>query len=360
MKIALLLSGGVDSSVALRLLKEAGHDVTAFYIKIWLEDELAYLGNCPWEEDLKYAREVTEQAGVPLEVISLQKEYWDTVVAYTIRELKAGRTPNPDMLCNQQVKFGLFFEKAGKGFDKIASGHYAEVEESGTSSSGGKIFHLKRSPDPVKDQTYFLAYLTQLQLSRIIFPIGMYAKSEIREMAKKFDLPSKDRKDSQGICFLGSIKFSDFVKHHLGTKTGDIIEISSGKKLGEHEGFWYYTIGQRHGIKLSGGPWFVVKKDIEKNIVYVGGEGVIPSRKLFKFSVESVNWNAVELTESRELGVRIRHGGAIYPATIEPEQDGNTVRVRLKEPRYDLAPGQFAVFYDGDYCLGGGVISLMA
>src|SRR4030067_2342068 len=214
MKNAILLSGGVDSSVALRLLKDEGHQITAFYLKIWLQDEFSFLGECPWEEDLKYARGVCEQANVPLEVIPLQTEYWDNVVSYTIEEIKEGRTPNPDIFCNSLIKFGQFYDKIDSSFEKVASGHYARVEKSNIR------YQLKKSPDPVKDQTYFLAYLTQDQLSRAYFPIGIYKKEEVRKLALKFDLPNKERKDSQGICFLGQIKFNDFIKHHLGEKKG--------------------------------------------------------------------------------------------------------------------------------------------
>src|SRR5579871_1845652 len=263
MKIAVLVSGGVDSSVALKLLKDQGHDVTAFYIKIWLEDELSYLGNCPWEEDLSYVRQVCEQLNVPLEIISMQKEYKDEVVAYTIEQVKAGRTPNPDILCNQRSKFGLFLDKIDASFEKVASGHYAQVREK------DGIIELFQSPDPIKDQTYFLSHLNQKQLQRVLFPIGHLQKSELRALAHTFNLPNKDRPDSQGICFLGMFKFSDFIKHHLGTQQGNLIESETGKIMGHHDGFWFYTIGQRQGIRLGGGPWYVVAKDCVQNIVYI-------------------------------------------------------------------------------------------
>jgi len=221
MKVAVLFSGGVDSSVALRLLKDEGHDVTAFYLKIWLQDEFSFLGNCPWEEDLEFARAVCKQADVPLETINMQTEYWDSVVAYTISEIKEGRTPNPDMFCNRLIKFGQFINKIDNSFKKVASGHYAKIE------NVNEKFILKTSPDPIKDQTYFLAYLTQQQLSRALFPIGTYKKKQIRELAHSYDLPNMTRKDSQGICFLGKIKFADFIKHHLGEVEGDIIDIDS-------------------------------------------------------------------------------------------------------------------------------------
>ena len=201
MKIAVLLSGGVDSSVALRLLKEKGHDITAFYLKIWLQDEFSFLGDCPWEEDLKYARDVCLQADVPLEVLPLQNEYWDTVVKYTIEEVKEGRTPNPDIFCNSLIKFGEFYDKIDKSFEKVASGHYADIDEK------GGLFSLLRSPDPVKDQTYFLAYLTQEQLSRAMFPIGKFNKSDIRKFAADYNLPTKNRKDSSTIIFFNLISY---------------------------------------------------------------------------------------------------------------------------------------------------------
>src|SRR3990167_3405102 len=263
MKIAVLVSGGVDSSVALRLLREQGYDLTAFYIKIWLEDELAFLGNCPWQEDLYFVEKVCAQVNVPLEVISLQKEYWEKVVQYTISEVKSGRTPNPDILCNSRIKFGTFLEKIGIDYDKVATGHYALIENL------DNRFNLKMSPDLVKDQTYFLSHLTQEQLSKVMFPIGHLEKNEVRQLAQEFDLPNKDRKDSQGICFLGKLKFSEFVKHHMGEQEGPLIEVETGKQLATHKGFWFYTIGQRQGLGLSGGPWYVVAKNPMNNTVFI-------------------------------------------------------------------------------------------
>src|SRR5437667_424274 len=246
MKIAVLLSGGVDSSVALLLVKQAGHqEINAFYLKIWLEDELAYLGNCPWEEDLKYARAVCEQAGVPLTVVSLQTEYHERVVAAAVEELRAGRTPSPDIWCNQRIKFGLFFEKIGRGFDRVASGHYGQVEDQ------GGVCVLKRSPDPVKDQTYFLCALNQEQLRRLWFPLGHLRKVEVRQLARQWRLPSCERKDSQGICFLGKIKYPEFIRYYLGERTGEIVELESGQPLAGHRRCWFYTIGRSKGTGLA-------------------------------------------------------------------------------------------------------------
>ena len=348
MKIAVLLSGGVDSSVALRLLKEQGHDLTAFYLKIWLQDEFSFLGECPWEEDLKYARGVCQQVNVPLEVIPLQTEYWDNVVSYTIDEIKEGRTPNPDIFCNSLIKFGQFYEKIDHSFEKVASGHYAKVEY-----NNGKYF-LKMSPDPVKDQTYFLSYLTQSQLSRALFPIGKFKKTEIRKLAEGYNLPTMARRDSQGICFLGQIKFKEFIKHHLGEIEGDIVDIDSGKNLGKHPGYYYYTIGQRSGLKLGGGPWFVVKKDMKNNIVFISRENKI-DRQRNEFCVGKLNWISEILPDKTKLKVKIRHGSRVYECIIEFLNE-DVIKVKLSEPDNGIAPGQFAVFYDENICLGGGII----
>jgi len=350
MKIAVLLSGGVDSSVALRLLKDQGHDLTAFYLKIWLQDEFSFLGDCPWEEDLKFVKAVCKQNNIPLEILSLQNEYWDSVVTYTIAEIKEGRTPNPDMFCNSLIKFGQFYEKIDSSFDKVASGHYAKVFYDDKS----KIFLLKQSPDPIKDQTYFLAYLTQQQLSRAYFPIGEYDKKQIRKMAESFNLPNKNRKDSQGICFLGQVKFNDFIKHHLGEMVGDIIEADRNKKLGQHNGYYFYTIGQRSGLKLSGGPWFVVGKDVKQNIIYVTRENKL-LREKNEFSVGKHNWISGSAPTKKNLKVKIRHGAKSFKCNVNFSDHGTAV-VKLEEADSGIAPGQFAVFYYDDLCLGGGVI----
>jgi tRNA-specific 2-thiouridylase len=350
MNIAVLVSGGVDSSVALRLLQAEGHTLTAFYLKIWLEDELQSLGECPWEDDLAYVRAVCEQAGVPLEVVPFQKEYWERVVAYTIAEVKAGRTPNPDMLCNARIKFGAFYEVCGKNFDKVATGHYASTEE-----RDGKTL-LKMSPDAIKDQTYFLSQLSQEQLSKALFPIGKYEKQAVRVLAEQFELPNAARKDSQGICFLGKIPFDKFVEYHLGKRPGQLIEYETKKVLGEHDGFWYFTVGQRKGIRLSGGPWYVVAKNPESNEVFIsrGEQSGVTARD--SFFVSGLSWIGGVAPEKKALAVKLRHGAKMYQATIEfLEEDKLAVTLAEKDP--GVALGQFAVFYDGDYCLGGGVIA---
>lgn len=349
MKIAVLVSGGVDSSVALALLKDAGHDVTAYYMKIWLEDELQFLGKCPWEEDLEYVRAVCEKLAVPLEIVPFQKEYWERVVSYTISEVKEGRTPNPDMLCNARIKFGAFYELFGKDYDKVATGHYAQVEE-----KEGVTF-LKTSPDLIKDQTYFLSQLSQAQVAKALFPIGSFPKEEVRRLAEKFALPNAKRKDSQGICFLGKIPFDEFVKFHLGVKPGKLVEEGTGKILGEHEGFWYYTIGQRKGIRLSGGPWYVTRKNPETNEVFLSHGEMRIGEARDTFRASSLNWISDKPPEEKALQVKVRHGEKKYAATLTWTSEVQ-VEVKLIEKDQGLAAGQFAVFYDGEYCLGGGVI----
>lgn len=350
MKVAVLVSGGVDSSVALQLLKNQGHDVTAFYLKIWLEDELSYLGDCPWENDLAFVKQVCEQLKVPLEVVSLQKEYKDEVVAYTIAEVKAGRTPNPDILCNQRIKFGLFLDKIDGSFEKIASGHYAQIREK------DGVVELVQSPDPVKDQTYFLSHLSQQQLQRVMFPIGHLQKNEVRALAHEYNLPNKDRKDSQGICFLGKFKFSDFIKHHLGTQKGQMIEIETGKIMGTHNGFWFYTIGQRQGLGLGGGPWYVVAKDIEKNIIFISRNYYDDEKQRNTFTIKKIHWLVNGLQANKNtFEVKLRHGAQRYDCTVDHYDYGAIVTLSGRDQ--GIAPGQYAVFYDGDVCIGSAVIT---
>ena len=352
MKIACLLSGGVDSSVALSLLHRQGHDLTAYYLKIWLEDDLSFLGNCPWEEDLGYAEEVCRMYDIPLEVLSLQREYYDRVVSYTIGELQQGLTPSPDLFCNKRIKFGVFFDRIhDMGFDRIATGHYAGIHRLGGTS------YLMSASDPVKDQSYFLAHLGQDQLSRLLFPLGAYTKAQVRTMAEEFQLPNKDRKDSQGICFLGKIKYKDFVKSYLDVQPGDIVDIDTGTVLGPHQGVWLYTIGQRTGLGLSGGPWYVVKKDIPANKVYVSHGDHMGAYSRDSYLVGKFNWIA-EAPEETSFRVKIRHGPQKYDANViwDNPAPHETARIRLSESDQGIAPGQFTVFYSGERCLGCGTI----
>ncbi len=345
MNIAVLLSGGVDSSVALRLLQDQGHtDITAFYLKVWLEDEVFGPGACPWEEDLTYARKVCAQAGVPLEVISLQAEYYKRVVEYALEELRQGRTPSPDIFCNRRIKFGAFLDRIDATFDKVATGHYARVTEQ------DGLFWLSRGVDPVKDQTYFLSRMHQAQLARSLFPVGGLTKAEVRALAERHGLPTAQRKDSQGICFLGKIKFNDFIRFHLGERAGEIREKESGRTLGEHRGYWYHTLGQRRGLGLSGGPWFVVGKDVEANVVFVSHQDSASGHGRRVIPVEAAHWIARPPADERLL-VKVRHSPEIQGCSLVQEAGGKGT-VTLDEADPGAAPGQFIVFYEGEVCLG--------
>lgn len=362
MKVAVLLSGGVDSSVALRLLQQHGYEVEAFYLKIWLEDELTRISptGCPWEEDLGYARAICDQAKVPLRVVSMQTQYFEQVVEHCLNEIKLGRTPNPDVFCNSRIKFGAFLSylegRSGKSdFDKIASGHYAKTANG----------HLVATPDKVKDQTYFLAHLKSEVLAKLLFPVGGLYKSQVRDMALRMELPNAERKDSQGICFLGKFKYEDFLEHYFGKKTGALVDADGlddsdpgmfemptqrMKVVGEHNGHWFFTIGQRHGIRLSGGPWYVTGKDVESNTVYISRNYLTEQAKAGRKDFRITNCNWFGFPASGDLDVKVRHGPNRHACRV----DGN--KVTLAEPDRGLSPGQFAVFYDGDLCLGSGVI----
>ena len=254
MTTAVLISGGVDSAVVVHLLKERGEDLHLFYIRIGMDNDE---GDCSAEEDIEMCTLIAHRYGLPLDVVSLHEEYWDHVMDYALRTVKAGLTPNPDMMCNRMIKFGFFEQRWGKDFDQTATGHYATTEV----IDGVK--YLATAVDPVKDQTDFLAQITYEQLQHVIFPIGSMPKEEVRRIAEQAHLPNAHRRDSQGICFLGQIDYNDFIRRHLGERPGPIIELETGRKLGEHRGYWFHTIGQRKGLGLSGGPWYVVRKNVD-------------------------------------------------------------------------------------------------
>lgn len=350
MKIAVLASGGVDSSLALALLKEQGHDITAFYLKIWLEDELSSLGECPWEHDLSYVKKTCDMLDVPLKVMPLQKEYHRIVVSHSIAAIKEGLTPNPDVWCNEFIKFGAFFDCIGDEYEKIATGHYAQL------LSKNNTILLKQAPDPVKDQTYFLCNLSKKQLSRALFPIGHLAKKEVRDLAQKYNLPASMRKDSQGICFLGKFKFREFVAHHLGKRPGNFVNYDTQEVIGSHDGHWFYTIGQRRDIRLSGGPWYVVGKNPSENSVFISNNYDAIQKPRSTFNVKNIRWLSEPITMERDLLVKVRHRAQPRPCTIAPDKNnGATVKLHTKDQ--GIAPGQFAVFYDGDICIGSGLIT---
>lgn len=350
-RTAVLVSGGVDSALALALLAAEGRPgLEAFYLKIWLEDEMAFLGRCPWEEDLAYVRQAVDRVGVPLHVVSLQREYHERVVAATIAELRAGRTPSPDVLCNQRVKFGAFLELVGGEYRWVATGHHARVV-----TEGGRV-ELYRGADPVKDQTYFLCLLDRAQLERAVFPVGHLHKSEVRRQAGRLRLEAAERPDSQGLCFLGRVPFPEFVRCHLGERRGSIRERGSGRVLGEHPGYWFYTVGQRRGLGLSGGPWYVVGKDCAENVVWVAHLSERASLGRDRLVVASPHWIGPAPADGARLQVRVRHGERLDRCRVRTEAPG-ALGVTLEDRDPGLAPGQFAVFYDGSRCLGGGPIA---
>ncbi|HML71331.1 tRNA 2-thiouridine(34) synthase MnmA [Macellibacteroides fermentans] len=353
MNIAALVSGGVDSSVVVHQLKEAGYDPTIFYIRIGMEDKDGYI-DCPAEEDIEITTYIARKYGCKMEVVSLHEEYWENVVSYTIDAVKRGLTPNPDMMCNKLIKFGCFEQKWGKEFDKTATGHYATTTE-----IDGKVY-LSTAKDKFKDQTDFLAQVDYLQISKLMFPIGNLLKSEVRDIAEKQGLPSAKRKDSQGICFLGKINYNDFIERYLGKRTGKIIELETGKILGKHNGYWFHTIGQRKGLGLSGGPWFVIKKDIRRNIIYVSnGYGV---ETQFGKTINLQGFNFItedpwgEFDDEREITFKIRHTPEFTHGRIR--RIGDLYRIESDEKIQGIAPGQFSVVYDKEshLCLGSGMI----
>ena len=300
MTTAVLISGGVDSAVVVHLLKERGEDLHLFYIRIGMDNDE---GDCSAEEDIEMCTLIAHRYGLPLDVVSLHEEYWDHVMDYALRTVKAGLTPNPDMMCNRMIKFGFFEQRWGKDFDQTATGHYATTEV----IDGVK--YLATAVDPVKDQTDFLAQITYEQLQHVIFPIGSMPKEEVRRIAEQAHLPNAHRRDSQGICFLGQIDYNDFIRRHLGERPGPIIELETGRKLGEHRGYWFHTIGQRKGLGLSGGPWYVVRKNVDDNVIYVSnGYGTAKqygrTLNLDEMHFISGNpWEGVDATRPTSCGV---------------------------------------------------------
>lgn len=350
----MLISGGVDSAVALHRLMEQGHDVHLFYIQIGLDDDE---GDCSAEEDIEMCQLIAKKYALPLEIVSLHQEYWDNVMEYALKTVKEGLTPNPDIMCNKMIKFGFFEERWGHEFEKTATGHYATTRD-----IDGKVW-LGTAVDLVKDQTDFLARISYNQLKHILFPIGDMPKSRVREIAFEAKLPNAFRKDSQGICFLGKINYNDFIRRHLGEKKGPIVEIETGKKLGEHKGYWFHTIGQRKGLGLSGGPWFVVKKNVYDNVIYVSNGYDTEKQYGNTLFIDNMHFITANPWEGdcvkAEIAFKNRHMPGFFSAKLT-QLDKNQYRIDSDEKVQGIAPGQFAVIYDKErqICYGSGVITL--
>jgi len=365
MKVLVGLSGGVDSAVAAYLLKKEGHEVSGCFMRNW--DALAngdYLGNptinnnqCPQEKDYDDAVLVAKMLDIPLLRIDFVKEYWDDVFSYLIREYEAGRTPNPDIFCNKYIKFDAFLKFAKeKGFDSIAMGHYAKRID-----KDGKAY-LCKSFDKNKDQTYFLSQINQEQVSYCLFPLGDIDKPEVRRIAHELNLQSvMDKKDSTGICFIGERNFREFLKNYIPAQKGDIIDIETGRVIGKHDGAMYYTIGQRKGLGIGGihgevaKGWFIVKKDVKKNILYAASGEESEYLLSDRCTVKLLNFITDVPKEGQHINAKFRYRQQDNGVTIHFKGE-DEIELIFDEPYKAVTPGQAAVLYDGDICLGGGLI----
>ncbi|MCD8282256.1 MAG: tRNA 2-thiouridine(34) synthase MnmA [Prevotella sp.] len=354
-RVALLLSGGVDSAVAAYLLCRSGIRPDCFYIKIGPQETESW--DCTSEEDMEMAAAVAAKYSLKLEEVDCHKEYWAQVAKYTMETVRAGLTPNPDVMCNRLIKFGAFDDKRGAQYDLIATGHYATTE---TDVEGRKW--LCTSPDPVKDQTDFLARLFPWQLNKALFPVGHLTKEDVRRIAEREKLINARRKDSQGICFLGRINYNDYIRTYVGERPGDVVERETGRKIGTHKGLWFHTVGQRKGLGLGGGPWFTVGKDLERNILYVS-KGYNPDDVYRRdFAVNDLRYLTAPLVFSpdrtAEITFKIRHTSEYYTAVLE-DTGGGTYVVHSDFTLHGVAGGQFCVVYDRAHhrCYGSAVIA---
>jgi tRNA-specific 2-thiouridylase len=386
-RVVVGLSGGVDSSVTAYLLKEQGYEVIGMFMKNWHDDSVTISNECPWLDDSNDAMIVAQHLGIPFQAIDLSKEYKERIVDYMFAEYKAGRTPNPDILCNREIKFDIFLQATVKlGADYVATGHYARKGE--TEVGGKKVYQLLAGKDPNKDQSYFLCQLTQTQLSKALFPIGELLKPEVRAIAKKAGLATAEKKDSQGLCFIGKVHLPDFLQQRLEAKKGKVIEVAAsasvfqngfhdmehitepypltpelGVIVGEHNGAHFYTIGQRRGLNLGGfeKPLFVIGTDTDKNIIYTGMGEDHPGlyrKGLFIPSVDE-HWVREDLKlkigESKKYLARIRYRQPLEECTLHQKENG--LYIIFERPQRGVTPGQFTAWYENDQLIGSGVIS---
>ncbi len=395
MKIVVGLSGGVDSSVAAYLLQKQGHEVVALFMRNWNDASVTLEDECPWIEDSNDALMVAQKLGIPYQVIDMSELYKEKIVDYMFEEYKKGRTPNPDVLCNREVKFDVFMKTAlSLGAEKVATGHYAQVNST-FDENGKEIFHLLAGADHNKDQSYFLCQLNQDQLSKSLFPIGELTKPEVREIAREMGLVTADKKDSQGLCFIGKVSLPTFLQQQLEPKDGEIVEIfkdfsgfhqetpefsskleelqflstkinyekSDGKVIGKHQGAHYFTVGQSKGLGIGGHKesCFLISRDIEKNIVFVGEGRNFPGlfRSALKIENSEVHWVREDLRlqngESMKVKARIRYRQTLEEATLYQFEEG--FYIEFENPQSAIAEGQFAAWYLDDELVGSGVIS---
>ena len=388
MRIVVGLSGGVDSSVAAWILKEAGHDVIGLFMRNWHDESVGIDNECPWIDDANDAMLVASHIGIPFQVLDLSEAYRERIVDYMFEEYEQGRTPNPDVLCNREIKFDLFLKAAvDLGAEAVATGHYCR--KTTTIVDGVDTHQLKAGIDGNKDQSYFLCQLNQTQLENALFPIGEMTKPEVRELASRIELPTADKKDSQGLCFIGKVRLPEFLQQQLKVKAGDIVEIPAnhskclaraqytsnqstspinwnredGTVVGEHQGAHFFTVGQRRGLNVGGKPepLFVLAKDVVENVLYVGQGESHPGllRNALRMHRDEVHWIREDLAldetnATQKFEVRIRYRQPLQHATLA--LSGDYVSITFDNAQSGIAAGQFAAWYDGDECIGSGVI----